>query len=330
MLATYFRVVQHGDTSGQLHRQLRVVPKANPSGLKLTNFYGIRSELCVWGKRLVLFLSRFIMQTQFLLQLFAEQQARTKINFQEAILSITAALWSVLRHHIQVPLIRLMPALEQRDSWVRVRMWIAEAANERRATQYILDTMSYAYGVLRLYSDVRLKKIERASRRAFYRQGFEDRAQIDPLSAEGRKDIEAACHRRRLLIAAGGDTTAAHLAVHCELQCEAAKQGDPVAQREYARLCAIEAGSSDWTWCSTSCGEDDRQDWDWGASSASAAVAAADRADEIEDENEDAAIWSTVRTLPLLPWWMVHPGRDLEEVDDAPSPPRYSKALPFI
>ena len=164
---------------------------------------------------------------------------------------------------------------------------------------------------------MRLKKIERASRRAFDRRAFEDQTRIDPLPAEGRNDVEDARHRWRLLIAAGGHTIPARLAVHRELQRVAAERGDPAAQREIARLQAIDAGIDDWKWRNMS--TSDKDDWGLGEKRVIAGSTVV-----VTDE-----IGSPIRTLPPA-WWVTHPGAAFEEMDDAPSPPRYSKALPFI
>ncbi|KAJ7223221.1 hypothetical protein GGX14DRAFT_557802 [Mycena pura] len=208
-------------------------------------------------------------------------------------------------------------ALEQRESWLRGQLWVAEAADERRATGYIRDTRSWATAALYNYAHPRLQKIERASRRALDRQDFEGRARVDPLPADALEEVEAARHRRRLRVAAGGSTQAASLAVDWQLQCET------TAARP-------EATAADITWGSTEF---------WGVGEAWPTAVDVSAGKELTDEEpaikeaearQDLVATWKVLTVGPEPWWALQPGRDLQEVDDMPSPPRYAKALPFL
>ncbi|KAJ7212983.1 hypothetical protein GGX14DRAFT_564030 [Mycena pura] len=250
------------------------------------------------------------------------------------------------------PLSRPCPE-EPSTAWVRAAMWVNEAAKDRRATKG--DTMSEARRAIWSYPGPRTKKLERADQRVALRRAFTQEEQKSgfQLPPEGRQFVQEARYLRRVRGTAGGATLRASLAVsQARLQIDA-KCGNTFALQELARLARLKtnketSGSESW--------EGGRGDSDadsawgdsgrWGVSTVEGGVsgdadvqAAAEGAAaegvasvaEAGSEHEEAGASSVDdgmytfewRVLSPDPWWMVHPGREFEETDDAPSPPQY-------
>ncbi|KAJ7195445.1 hypothetical protein GGX14DRAFT_575505 [Mycena pura] len=225
-------------------------------------------------------------------------------------------------------------AVPESGSAARAQAWIAEATVERENSHYIPVTASWALSSLQIYSDPRLRKLERAARRTQDRLAFDAQARLDPLPPQGLQHVAEARHLRRVRYAAGGDTLAASFAV-CDARLrQAAARGEEWAVRLLAesddgralhRSPWRDFSPSDLDWAAAvgevSVGQDSVEPMsDVGAVECSAG-------DVIEagaDGCSDGSGFMIARTLSPEPWWVTHPGHSLEEVDDYPSPPTYS------
>ncbi|KAJ7203748.1 hypothetical protein GGX14DRAFT_398510 [Mycena pura] len=219
------------------------------------------------------------------------------------------------------------------ESAARARAWVAEAAVEREKRHYVPITASWAL------SGPRLQKLERAARRTQNRVAFEARSRLDGLPPQGLQYIAEARHLRRVRYAAGGDTPAASFAV-----CDASLRQAAARGEEWAVRLLAEAGDdrvpnrSPWR---------DFSDADlrcWAAAVVEDTPKVGRRSvepdiggdgideyavDVIEDDadgNSDGPVFMIARTVSPEPWWVYHPGNDLEEADDAPSPSTYSRS----
>ncbi|KAJ7219942.1 hypothetical protein GGX14DRAFT_559765 [Mycena pura] len=221
------------------------------------------------------------------------------------------------------------------ESAVRARSWIAEAALERENSHYVPVTTSWALSALQKYPDPRLQKLERAARRTQHRLAFEAQAHLHPLPPQGLQYIAEARHLQRVRYAAGGDTLAACFAV-----CDASLRQAVARGEDWAvRLVAESDGGcvshqSPWRDFSDA-------DLDWaaavedtpdvgpdsvaGADGGTVECSAGDVIEAGADGCSDCPGFVLTRTVSPEPWWVTHPGHSLEDVDDSPSPPTYSR-----
>ncbi|KAJ7219358.1 hypothetical protein GGX14DRAFT_389936 [Mycena pura] len=220
------------------------------------------------------------------------------------------------------------------ESAARARAWIAEAALERENSHYVPITTSWALSALQRYSDPRLQKLQRAARRIRDRLAFEAQAQLDPLPPQGLQYIAEARHLQRVRYAAGGDTLAASFAVCDTRRRQAAARGEEWAVRLSAvsddghtshQLPWRDFSPSDLDWAAV--GEDYVGQGSVEPMTDGGAVecSAADVIEAGADGYSDGPGFMIARTVSPEPWWVTHPGHSLEEVDDSPSPPTYSR-----
>jgi len=180
-----------------------------------------------------------------------------------------------------------------------------------------------------------LQKLERAARRTQDRLAFEAQARLDPLPPRGLQHITEARRLRRVRYAAGGDTLAASFAV-CDARLgQAAARGEKWAVRLVAELDDGRA-SHQLTWRDFS-----PSDLDWAAAvgdtpdvgqssvgpgtDGGAVECSGDVIEAGADGCSDCPGFVLTRTVSPEPWWVTHPGHSLEDVDDSPSPPTYSR-----
>ncbi|KAJ7223052.1 hypothetical protein GGX14DRAFT_387427 [Mycena pura] len=219
------------------------------------------------------------------------------------------------------------------ESAARARAWIAEAAVEREKSHYVPITASWAL------SDPRLQKLERAARRTRDRVVFDARSHLDRLPPQGLQYIAEVRHLRRVRYAAGGDTQVARFAVCDASQRQAAARGE-----EWAVRLLAEAGDdrvsnrSPWhdvldadVCCWAAAVVEDmpnvgRRSVEPGIGGNGVEDSAVDVIEDDADGDSDGPVFMIARTVSPEPWWVFHPGNDLEEVDDAPSPATYSRS----
>ena len=181
-----------------------------------------------------------------------------------------------------------------------------------------------------------MQKLERAAQRTQDRLAFEAQAHLDPLPPQGLQYIAGARHLRRVRYAAGGDTLAASFAV-----CDASRRQAVARGEEWAVRLAAEsrdgrlshqspwrvfsAADLDWTAAVGDTPDVGQASVGPGTDGGAVECSAGDVIEAGADGCSDCPGFVLTRTVSPEPWWVTHPGHSLEDVDDSPSPPTYSR-----
>ena len=186
-----------------------------------------------------------------------------------------------------------------------------------------------------------MQKLERAAQRTQDRLAFDAHARLDPLPPRGLQHVAEARHCRRVRYAAGGDTLAASSAVCDASLRQAAARGEGWAIRIVADSDDCHAShqwqwrnvsAADFGWAAAAVGDTPNVEGSVGQDSLELGIdggaVESSAGHVIEDDADgylDAPGFMLTRTASPEPWWVAHPGHSLEEVDDSPSPPTYSR-----